>query len=49
MYIGLTAEPLLPEPSSFEAEIAVDQIRAELIQAGGNRFSSEVHKLINSI
>jgi hypothetical protein len=41
-----TAEPLVPEPSSSEAEIAIeklkrykspgiDQIQAELIQAGG--------------
>jgi hypothetical protein len=46
-----TAEPLVPEPSSLEVEIAVgklkrykspgiDQIPAELIQAGGNTFRS---------
>jgi len=42
-----TAEPLIPEPNSFEVEITIekqkryklpgiDQIPAELIQAGGN-------------
>jgi hypothetical protein len=55
-----TAEPLVPEPSSSEVEIAVeklkrynspgiDQIPAELIQAGGNTLHSEIHKLINFI
>jgi hypothetical protein len=55
-----TAKPLVPEPSSFEVEIAIeklkryklpgtDQIRAELIRAGGNTLRSEIHKLINCI
>jgi hypothetical protein len=55
-----TAEPLVPEPSPFEVEIAIaklkkykspgsDQIPAELIQAGGETLQSEIHKLINSI
>jgi len=55
-----TAEPLVPEPSAFEVEMAteklkrhkslgIDQIRAELIKAGGRTIRSEVHKLINSI
>jgi hypothetical protein len=55
-----TAEPLVPEPSSYEVEIAIerlkrykspgiDQIPAELIQAGGNTLCSEIHKLINCI
>jgi hypothetical protein len=50
-----TAEPLSLDPSSFEFEIAVekepgiDQIPAELIQAGGNTLRSEMHKLIYSI
>jgi hypothetical protein len=55
-----TAEPLVPEPKSSEVEIAieklkrykspgVDQIPAELIQAGGNTLRSEIHKLINCI
>jgi hypothetical protein len=55
-----TAEPLVPEPSSSEVEIAIgklkrykspglDQILAELIQTGGNTLCSEIHKLINCI
>jgi hypothetical protein len=55
-----TAEPLVPEPSSFEVEIAIgklkrykspgiDQIPAELIQAGGNTLRFEIHKLINFV
>jgi hypothetical protein len=55
-----TAEPLVPEPSSSEVEIAneklkrykspgIDQITAELIQAGENTLRSEIHKLINCI
>jgi hypothetical protein len=49
-----TAEPLVPEPSSSEVEIdieklkrykspGIDQIPAELIQAGGNTLRSEIH------
>jgi hypothetical protein len=55
-----TAEPLVPEPSVFEIEMAIeklktykspgiDQIPAELIKAGGSKICSEIHKLINSI
>jgi hypothetical protein len=55
-----TAEPFVPEPSSSEAEVAigklksykspsVDQIPAELIQAGGGTLRSEIHKLIKLI
>jgi hypothetical protein len=55
-----TAEPLAPDPSPFEVEIAIaklkkykspgsDQIPAELIQAGGEILVSEVHKLINYV
>jgi hypothetical protein len=55
-----TAEPLVPEPGSSEIEIVIeklkrykspgiDQIPAELIQAGGNTLRSEIHKLINCI
>jgi hypothetical protein len=54
------AEPLVPEPSAFDVEMAIeklkrhkslgiDQIRAELIKAGGSTIRPEVHKLINSI
>jgi hypothetical protein len=52
-----TAEPLVPEPSASEIEVAnwklkrykfqgVDQIPAGLIQAGGETLRSEIHKLI---
>jgi hypothetical protein len=51
------AQPLVPELSSFVVEIAiaklkwhklqaVDQILAELIQAGGETLHSDVHKLL---
>jgi hypothetical protein len=52
-----TAEPLVPEPSLVELEIAIeklksykspgtDQIPAELIQVGGKILYSEIHQLI---
>jgi hypothetical protein len=55
-----TAEPLVPEPSDPEVEMAIeklqrhkspgiDQIPAEPIKAGGRTIRSEIHKLINSI
>jgi hypothetical protein len=55
-----TAEPLVPEPSLFEVEIAIgklksykstgtDQIPAKLIKAGVETLCSEIHKLICSI
>jgi hypothetical protein len=55
-----TAEPLVPEPSAFEIEMAIeklkrhkspgiDQIPAELIKAGGRIIRSEMHTLIISI
>jgi hypothetical protein len=55
-----TAEPLVPEPSDSEVEMAyemlkrhkspgIDQIPAELIKAGGRTIRSEIHNLINSI
>jgi len=54
------AEPLGPEPSTFEFEIDVeklqrhespgtDQIPTELIKAGGRKIRNEIHKLINSV
>jgi hypothetical protein len=64
MYIGQiemhTAEALVPDPSPFEVEIAIeklkrykspgsDQIPAELLQAGGEMLHSKIHELINSI
>jgi hypothetical protein len=55
-----TAEPLVPEPSLVEVEIAIgklksyefpgtDNIPAELIKAGGETLCSEIHRLICSI
>ena len=55
-----TVEPLVPEPSAFEVELAIeklknhkspgiDQIPAELIKAGGRTIRGEIHKLIISI
>jgi hypothetical protein len=52
-----TAEPLMPEPSFMEVEIAIgkyksykspgtDNIPAELIKAGGETLNSEIHRLI---
>jgi hypothetical protein len=54
-----TAEPLVPESSAFEVEMAIEklkrhkspgivQILAELIKAGGRIIRSEIHKLIIS-
>jgi sorting nexin-29 len=55
-----TAEPFVPEPSASEVEIpigklkrykspGVNQIPAELIQAGGETLRSQIHKLIKLI
>jgi len=55
-----TAEPLVPEPSAAEVELAIDnlkshkslgidQIPAELFKAGGRTICLEIHKLITSI
>ena len=55
-----TAEPLVPEPSAAEVELAIDrlkshkspgidQIPAELIKAGGRTICLEFHKLITSV
>jgi hypothetical protein len=54
------AEPLVPEPSRLEAEIAIgklkkykspgsNQIPTELIQSGGKMLLSAIHKIINSV
>jgi hypothetical protein len=54
--IRQTAEPLMPEPSLVEMEIATGKLRsyktlgtyqipAELIKAGGETLCSEIHKL----
>jgi len=55
-----TAEPLVPEPSVSEVELAIDklksqkspgidQIPAELIKAGGRTICLAIHNLITSI
>jgi hypothetical protein len=55
-----TAEPLLPEPTASEVEVAigklkrhkssgVDQFPADLIQAGGETLRLEIHKFTKSI
>jgi hypothetical protein len=55
-----TAEPLLPEPSALEVELAIeklkshkspgiDQMPAELIKAGGRTIRCAIHKLIIAI
>ena len=55
-----TAEPLVPEPSASDVELAInklkshkspgiDEIPAELIKAGGGTVCLEIHKLITSI
>jgi len=52
-----TAEPLVPEMSAFDVEVAIeklkghkspgiDQIPAKLIKAGGRTVRSEIHKLV---
>ena len=54
-----TSEPLVPESSAFEIEIAIEKIKshkspgidripAESIKAGGRKIRSEIHKHINS-
>jgi len=55
-----SAEPLVPELSAFEVELAIkklkshkspgiDQIQTGLIKAGGRKICYEIRKLINSI
>ena len=55
-----TAEPLVPDPSAYEVELAIDklkshkspgidQIPAELIKVEGITMCLEIHKLITSI
>ena len=55
-----TEQPLVPEPSIFEIELAIqklksnkspgiDQISAILMKAGGRTLRYEIHKLIISI
>ncbi|KAJ4449581.1 hypothetical protein ANN_00984 [Periplaneta americana] len=55
-----TAEPFIPEPTLYEVEIAIenlknykspgiDKIPSELIQKGGSALSNEIYKLILAI
>ena len=55
-----TAEPLVPEPSAFEFEMAIeklkrhkslgiDQIPAEFIKAGSRTIHSDIHKLTEEL
>jgi hypothetical protein len=55
-----TVEPLVPEPSALEVELAIDKLKnykspgtdqmpAELIKAGGRTIRCEIHKLFISI
>ena len=55
-----TADPLVPEPSAFKIELAIDKLKshkspgideipAELIKAGDGTICLEIHKLITSI
>ena len=55
-----TTEPLVPEPSAFEVELAIDKLKshkspgfdeipAEPFKAGGGTICGEIHKLITSI
>jgi hypothetical protein len=55
-----TVQPLVPKPSAFETDMAIenikihkstgtDQIPAEVIKAGGRTIHCEIRKLINSI
>jgi len=55
-----TAEPLVPEPSASETEMAIEKLKrhkspstdllpAELMKAGGRTIHSDIHRLMNSI
>jgi hypothetical protein len=55
-----TAEPLVPQTSAFEVELALEKLRshklpdivqipAKLIKVEGRKIRYEIHKLINSI
>ena len=54
-----TTEPLVPDPSTSEVELAIDKLKshkspgidkipAELIKVGGRPMCLEIHKLITS-
>jgi len=48
-------EPLVPEPSAFEVEMATEELKrhkspgTDQIPAGGRKIHSEIHKFITSI
>ena len=50
-----TAEPLVPEPSAFEVELAIEKLKnhtspgIDQIPAGGRTIRCAIHKLIISI
>ena len=55
-----TAEPLVPEPSASEVDLAIeklkshkspgiDQIPAELVKVGGRKIRNEIHNIFISI
>jgi hypothetical protein len=55
-----TIEPLIPEPSSFDVDNAIENLKrykpwdidgilAELMEAGGKTLRSEIHRPIHSI
>jgi hypothetical protein len=45
-----TAEPLVPGPSHFEAEIAIAKLKKYKLPGGSDQILAEmIHKLINSI
>ena len=55
-----TTAPLVPEPSAFEVELAIeklrshkspviDQIPAELVKVGGRKIRNEIHNIFISI
>jgi hypothetical protein len=55
-----TAEPLVPVPSAFEVEMAIEELKSHITRywsdpsrtdykAGNTTIHSEIHKLINSI
>jgi len=50
-----TAEPLVPEPSAFEVELAIEKLKSQKspgidqIPAGGKTIRCKIHKLIISI
>ena len=53
-----TAEPLVPDPSDFEFEMAIEKLKRHIspgidlipvIESGSSSTRSVIHKLINSV